>query len=242
MAPATLKEPETPRVPGILKSDAQDSDPIAFSTRGRAALSLLKPTPSVSEPGPPSLSHQHRSDWTPQEDHMLIRAHAQGYSWWRINEEVFPTKSPIAVNQRYQRLQRMLEAKEKTPETREAKERPPSVGSTDHLSSWNKPKFQRLAREYMKQRKQIWSSFAAHVGADWEDVEDAVNIRHRLPRKCVYGAKGADKASNLVHVYSWSANDTEHSSHPSSLRSSPEPDQGQQTQHRLCHEHALFTL
>lgn len=111
----------------------------------------------------PSLAHapvSHRASsgaWSPQEDTQLLNARMQGLNWNQIKDTYFPNKSPNACRKRHERL---MERK----------------GSDD----WDKRKLQRLAKEYMGMRREIWSGLAERTGEKWMVVEQKVK-QSRLP-------------------------------------------------------------
>lgn len=196
MASTTSKEPETPKVPG-LQSGPRDVEEAAPSRQGKAPLLLPRPILPTSNRRTPSLFSPRHGDWTAQEDKLLLRVGAWGRDWSDIKEAYFPAKSSIAVRQRYEkllqqeaeqesRLMRLMEERRQSkrisherrlqglemPETAEAEERLPVPREAD---SWDTLKFQRLARDYMLVREEIWRGFAAYVGESWEVVEAKVN-------------------------------------------------------------------
>ncbi|KAH8655968.1 hypothetical protein BGZ61DRAFT_372837 [Ilyonectria robusta] len=98
---------------------------------------------------PPPVQHRASSGaWTPQDDQQLLSARMQGLNWGQIQANFFQTKTPNACRKRHERL---MERK----------------GSDD----WDNQKLQRLAREYMSMRKEIWSGLAARTGEKWNVVE-----------------------------------------------------------------------
>ncbi|KAK7417826.1 hypothetical protein QQX98_004300 [Neonectria punicea] len=98
---------------------------------------------------PPPIQHRASSGaWTPQDDQQLLSARMQGLNWGQIQANFFPTKTPNACRKRHERL---MERK----------------GSDD----WDNQKLQRLARDYMSMRKEIWSGLAARTGEKWNVVE-----------------------------------------------------------------------
>jgi hypothetical protein len=76
----------------------------------------------------------------------------QGLNWGQIQANYFPSKTPNACRKRHERL---LERK----------------GADD----WDNLKLQRLAKEYMAMRKEIWSGLAARTGEKWNVVEAKVS-------------------------------------------------------------------
>ncbi|KAM0424192.1 hypothetical protein ACHAPT_010563 [Fusarium lateritium] len=98
---------------------------------------------------PPPVQHRASSGaWTPQDDQQLLTARMQGLNWGQIQANYFPTKTPNACRKRHERL---MERK----------------GADD----WDNLKLQRLAKEYMAMRKEIWSGLAARTGEKWNVVE-----------------------------------------------------------------------
>lgn len=103
---------------------------------------------------PVSMPTSHRASsgaWAPHEDQQLLAARMQGLNWGQIKETYFPSKTPNACRKRHERL---MERK----------------GSDD----WDQRKLQRLAKEYMGMRKEIWSGLAARTGEKWGVVEQKV--------------------------------------------------------------------
>lgn len=96
--------------------------------------------------------------WTVHDDQQLMHARAQGLNWNQIRENYFPSKTPNACRKRHERL----------AERRDA-------------DDWDTRKFQRLAKEYMAMRKEIWSGLAARTGEKWNVVEQKVYIRLQPP-------------------------------------------------------------
>ena len=111
------------------------------------------PYPATTAPAvnlPPS--HRPSSGaWTVQDDQQLMQARAQGLNWTQIKETYFPSKTPNACRKRHERL----------AERRDA-------------DDWDTRKFQRLAKEYMSMRKEIWTPLAARTGEKWSVVEQKV--------------------------------------------------------------------
>ncbi|KAI1499003.1 hypothetical protein F5X99DRAFT_411474 [Biscogniauxia marginata] len=97
----------------------------------------------------PPLPHRASSGaWTPQDDQNLLAARTQGLNWAQIQSSYFPSKTPNACRKRHERL---LERK----------------GADD----WDNRKLERLAKEYMSMRKEIWQPLAARTGEKWNVVE-----------------------------------------------------------------------
>ena len=102
----------------------------------------------------PPLQHRPSSGaWTPQDDQQLLTARMQGLNWGQIKETYFSTKTPNACRKRHERL---MERK----------------GADD----WDNRKMQRLAKEYMAMRREIWSGLAERTGEKWNVVEQKVGL------------------------------------------------------------------
>ncbi|KAI1109142.1 hypothetical protein F5Y14DRAFT_43422 [Nemania sp. NC0429] len=100
-------------------------------------------------PPPPPMPHRHSSGaWSQQDDHNLLTARQQGLNWAQIQSTYFPHKSPNACRKRHERL---LERR----------------GADD----WDARKLERLAKDYMSMRKEIWQGLAARTGEKWMVVE-----------------------------------------------------------------------
>ncbi|KAL2755650.1 hypothetical protein ACRALDRAFT_1082201 [Sodiomyces alcalophilus JCM 7366] len=94
---------------------------------------------------------QHRASsgaWTAQDDQTLLQARAQGLNWAQIQATYFSNKTPNACRKRHERL---MERK----------------GADD----WDNRKLERIAKEYMGMRKEIWAGLAARTGEKWNVVE-----------------------------------------------------------------------
>lgn len=102
---------------------------------------------------PPPMPHRPSSGaWSPQDDNSLIQARQQGLNWAQIQSHYFPTKTPNACRKRHERL---MERK----------------GADD----WDARKLERIAKEYMGMRKEIWQPLATRVGEKWNVVEAKVS-------------------------------------------------------------------
>ncbi|KAI1333925.1 hypothetical protein F5Y15DRAFT_321481 [Xylariaceae sp. FL0016] len=97
----------------------------------------------------PPIPHRPSSGaWTPQDDANLLTARQQGLNWGQIQSNYFPNKTANACRKRHERL---LERK----------------GADD----WDTRKLERLAKEYMSIRKEIWQPLANRTGEKWNVVE-----------------------------------------------------------------------
>ncbi|KAM0279180.1 hypothetical protein ACHAQH_004724 [Verticillium albo-atrum] len=111
-----------------------------------AAAAAAAAAPNV---GIPPIQHRASSGaWTPQDDQTLLAARAQGLNWAQIQITYFGNKTPNACRKRHERL---MERK----------------GADD----WDNRKLERLAKEYMSMRKDIWAGLAARTGEKWNVVE-----------------------------------------------------------------------
>ncbi|KAI2638419.1 hypothetical protein GGS21DRAFT_438265 [Xylaria nigripes] len=130
-------------------------------------------TPAVNTQPPPSLPHRPSSGaWSQQDDQNLITARQQGLNWAQIQSTYFPNKSPNACRKRHERL---LERR----------------GSDD----WDARKLERLAKEYMSMRKEIWQGLAARTGDKWSVVE--AKCMHNGLRNLNSAARSATRRERL---------------------------------------------
>ncbi|KAH6645485.1 hypothetical protein BKA67DRAFT_527139 [Truncatella angustata] len=98
---------------------------------------------------PPPMPHRSSSGaWSPQDDQNLLTARQQGLNWALIRTTYFPNKTPNACRKRHERL---MERK----------------GADD----WDVRKFEKIAKEYMSMRKELWQPLAAKCGEKWTVVE-----------------------------------------------------------------------
>lgn len=114
--------------------------------------------PLLSTAGPAALPAQHRASsgaWTPHDDQALVQARAAGQNWNQIQALYFPGKTGNACRKRHERL---MERK----------------GADD----WDARKLERLSREYMSMRKEIWQPLAQRCGEKWSVVEQKVRPAH----------------------------------------------------------------
>ncbi|XXH05308.1 hypothetical protein Hte_011733 [Hypoxylon texense] len=106
------------------------------------------PYPQEVVAQPPVPNRPSSGAWTVQDDQNLLAARQQGLNWAQIQSSYFPNKSPNACRKRHERL---MERK----------------GADD----WDNRKLERLAKEYMSMRKEIWQPLAARTGEKWIVVE-----------------------------------------------------------------------
>lgn len=101
---------------------------------------------------PPSIPHRASSGaWSQQDDRNLLAARTSGLNWAQIQTNYFPNKSPNACRKRHERL---MERK-----------------NTD---DWDARKNEKIAKEYMSMRKEVWQPLALRVGEKWSVVEAKV--------------------------------------------------------------------
>ncbi|KAI1149792.1 hypothetical protein F4825DRAFT_36045 [Nemania diffusa] len=114
------------------------------------AAQAYEPYPqAVATQPPPPMPHRPSSGaWSPQDDQHLLSARQQGLNWAQIQSSYFPNKSPNACRKRHERL---LERR----------------GTDD----WDARKLERLAKDYMSMRKEIWQGLATRTGEKWNIVE-----------------------------------------------------------------------
>ena len=136
--------------------------PTHGSTSTRDSASTATPTydPYVVSPVPPpqgplsvglSLPLQHRASsgaWSQEDDRALLSLRAMGKNWNQIQREAFPGKTGNACRKRHARL---MERR-----------------SQDDFDS---RKMERVAKQYMSMRKEIWQPLAQACGEKWNAVE-----------------------------------------------------------------------
>ncbi|KAB5584953.1 hypothetical protein GE09DRAFT_1209591 [Coniochaeta sp. 2T2.1] len=124
----------------------------SYDTYAVAPLSIPTNGPPVGGPvGGSSLPPQHRASsgaWNTSDDQTLLAARAAGQNWSQIQVNYFPTKTGNACRKRHERL---MERK----------------GADD----WDTRKLERLSKEYMAMRKEIWQPLAQRCGEKWNVVE-----------------------------------------------------------------------
>lgn len=127
----------------------------AYDPYAVAPLTIPPTGASVGGPvGAAPLPPQHRSSsgaWNVSDDHMLINARASGKNWGQIQATYFPNKTPNACRKRHERL---MERK--------------------CADDWDARKLERMAKDYMFLRKEIWAPLAQRTGEKWNVVEQKV--------------------------------------------------------------------
>lgn len=90
--------------------------------------------------------------WTPADDATLMAARAQGQNWAPIQAAYFPNKTPNACRKRHERLMERRNS-----------------------DDWDVVKTERMAKEYMTLRKDMWTMLADRTGEKWAVVEGKVS-------------------------------------------------------------------
>ena len=121
------------------------------------------PTGTAPMGGPvgPPLPAQHRASsgaWTQEDDRLLLHLRATGKNWNQIQREAFASKTGNACRKRHERL---MERR----------------GQND----FDNRKLERLSKEYMSMRKEIWQPLAQRCGEKWNVVEAQVRCCPFLP-------------------------------------------------------------
>ncbi|KAI1393065.1 uncharacterized protein F4822DRAFT_149591 [Hypoxylon trugodes] len=124
--------------------------PTVASTSAQPSMQAQQYDPYQTEvvPQAPMPNRPSSGAWALQDDQNLLAARQQGLNWAQIQSSYFPNKSPNACRKRHERL---MERK----------------GADD----WDNRKLERLAKEYMSMRKEIWQPLAARTGEKWMVVE-----------------------------------------------------------------------
>ncbi|KAE9976518.1 hypothetical protein BLS_002039 [Venturia inaequalis] len=99
---------------------------------------------------PESASNSTRvaSTWTAADDQILLDARASGMNWPQIAQRHFPTKTHNACRKRHERL---IERR--------------------NAENWGGINAERLARQYMLFRAEIWKPLADSLGEKWQIIE-----------------------------------------------------------------------
>ncbi|KAM7221236.1 hypothetical protein V8F06_003411 [Rhypophila decipiens] len=153
MAYYQAARPVSSYYPDLATTGAQSLNMVAYDSYGVGGVPQLQiPTASTALGGPVgNLPTQHRASsgaWTQEDDRMLITLRAMGKNWNQIQREAFPTKTGNACRKRHERL---MERR----------------GQND----FDNRKLERLSKEYMSMRKEIWQPLAARCGEKWNVVE-----------------------------------------------------------------------
>ncbi|KAK3368419.1 hypothetical protein B0H63DRAFT_76107 [Podospora didyma] len=120
---------------------AADNDPLS-------AITLRDLTQGDIEWLPENPSTYNYGTWTAADDKNLLTARQRGQHWLDLQRTFFPSKTANACRKRYERLM----------------ERRGAYDVDSH-------RIERMSKEYMNMRKEIWSGLAARVGEKWHVVE-----------------------------------------------------------------------
>ncbi|KAK4076722.1 uncharacterized protein Triagg1_4325 [Trichoderma aggressivum f. europaeum] len=91
------------------------------------------------------------TDWSPEDDQLLLIAYMLGFTWAEIRDQYLQSKTLKACVARHRWLMGLNER---------------------GASGWDSSKLQNLAKEYMGMHEEIWSGLAARLGEDWRVVEE----------------------------------------------------------------------
>lgn len=131
--------------------------PPSLFTPASPVFSLSSPAQvAVQQPGP-ALPAQHRASsgaWSQEDDRAILALRAMGKSWNQIQREAFPGETENACRKRHERL---MEKR----------------GQND----FDTRKLERLSKEYILMRKEIWSPLAARCDEKWNVVEAQASYR-----------------------------------------------------------------
>lgn len=123
-------------------------DPYAV---GAVPPPLQIPTGAMGGPVGGPLQTQHRASsgaWNQEDDRTLLALRAMGKNWNQIQREAFPGKTGNACRKRHERLMERRGQNE-----------------------FDNRKLERLCKEYMSMRKEIWQPLASRCGEKWNVVE-----------------------------------------------------------------------
>ncbi|KAK4154215.1 hypothetical protein C8A00DRAFT_32970 [Chaetomidium leptoderma] len=134
---------------GAGRMPMQGYDPYAVS----AVPPLQIPTAGTAMGGPVGgpLPTQHRASsgaWNQEDDRTLLTLRAMGKNWNQIQRDAFPGKTGNACRKRHERLMERRGQNE-----------------------FDNRKLERLCKEYMSMRKEIWQPLASRCGEKWNVVE-----------------------------------------------------------------------
>ncbi|KAK0725244.1 hypothetical protein B0H67DRAFT_598557 [Lasiosphaeris hirsuta] len=123
----------------------------SYAVNPVAQLQITTAGNAMGGPVGPPLPAQHRPSsgaWNPDDDRTLLQLRAMGKNWNQIQREAFPGKTGNACRKRHERLMERRGQNE-----------------------WDNRKIERLSKEYMSMRKEIWQPLAQRVGEKWNVVE-----------------------------------------------------------------------
>ncbi|EGS22304.1 SANT SWI3, ADA2, N-coR and TFIIIB'' DNA-binding domain-containing protein [Thermochaetoides thermophila DSM 1495] len=149
-------------------------DPYAVN----AVPPLQIPTSMGGPVGGPVPPVQHRASsgaWNPEEDAKLLQLRAMGKNWNQIQREAFPNKTGNACRKRHERL---MERR----------------GQND----FDARRFERVCKEYMSMRKEIWQPLASRCGEKWQVVEHQLmsnGLKNIFSGARAYSRRGRNEAN-----------------------------------------------
>ncbi|KAJ4292854.1 hypothetical protein N0V88_005512 [Collariella sp. IMI 366227] len=145
---------QNPRMPGFYGDlSATGTSGIPMSAYDPYAVNAVPPLQIPTGAGMlgSGLPTQHRASsgaWNQEDDAMLLRLRASGKNWNQIMRDAFPNKTGNACRKRHERL---MERR----------------GQND----FDNRKLERLCKEYMSMRKELWQPLATACGEKWSIVE-----------------------------------------------------------------------
>ncbi|KAI1324654.1 hypothetical protein F5Y16DRAFT_402220 [Xylariaceae sp. FL0255] len=146
LAPSAMAISYSARPPMTLQTDFYNTVPASASALQAQAYDQYAP-PVAAQPAPIP-TRPSSGAWSQQDDQNLLAARTQGLNWTQIQQTYFPNKSPNACRKRHERLQ-----------------------ERKGVDDWDARKLEKLAKEYMNMRKEIWQGLAAKTGEKWNTVE-----------------------------------------------------------------------
>ena len=104
-------------------------------------------------PEPGSNSQQYMLGWSPEMDELLMQSRQQGLNWQYIASQYFPLKTANSCRKRHERLIEERKDAEKT----------------------NSIDIEKLTKNYLDVREEMWKLVADRVGEKWQIVEAKVS-------------------------------------------------------------------
>ncbi|KAK4102392.1 hypothetical protein N658DRAFT_423424 [Parathielavia hyrcaniae] len=123
----------------------------AYAVSAVPPLQMQTPGTAMGGPVGGPLPAQHRASsgaWNQEDDRTLLTLRAMGKNWNQIQREAFPGKTGNACRKRHERLMERRGQNE-----------------------FDNRKLERLCKEYMSMRKEIWQPLATRCGEKWGVVE-----------------------------------------------------------------------
>lgn len=153
--PLDISPPQSPDLARSLFQRETFVVEMSFPQQNNLAAEITKPQvkPDRQRALPESTGANHASNWSFQDDTVLLSARARGQGWSQIQREHFHSKTANACRKRHERL----------------------VAKRRGLE-WNQEMLEKLSTEYSRLREQVWQPLAQAVGEKWQDVEKAVSL------------------------------------------------------------------